>query len=91
VLHNCPCVAAAPHELSLLKKSMKFVLCDISSAFVCLVNYRKDSTRLGESFLAGIPIEVIPFAYVPIMNKIKKLFGGEVELRMARRKAVCMI
>ena len=50
----------------------------------------KDSVRLGENYLEGIPIEVIPFAYMPIKNKIKKLFGGEITLRMAKRKAVCI-
>lgn len=52
---------------------------------------RKESTKLGEKFHGGVPIEVIPFAYVPIMNKIKKLYGGEVELRIAKRKAVRII
>lgn len=43
---------------------------------------------LGERFKRGIPIEVIPFAYVPVMIKIKQMYHGVCELRMAKSKAV---
>lgn len=38
-------------------------------------------------FKKGIPVEVIPMAYVPVMKKIEKL-GLKPILRMARAKAV---
>ena len=38
-------------------------------------------------FKNGIPVEVIPMAYVPVMKKIEKL-GLKPILRMARAKAV---
>ena len=50
--------------------------------------FRKDSVKLGEKYKKGIPIEVIPSAHVPTKNKIQDKFGGKVELRMAKMKAV---
>lgn len=34
----------------------------------------------------GIPLEVVPLAYVPVMNRLKAL-GGKPVLRMAQQKA----
>lgn len=42
---------------------------------------------MGQQYKKGIPIEVIPFAYLPIKQKIKNLFGGNLMLRMAISKA----
>lgn len=53
----------------------------------CLL-FRKDSQVLGEQYKKGIPVEVIPLSYVPVMQKIQSLFGGKVQLRMAKMKAV---
>jgi len=44
--------------------------------------------KLGQQYKKGIPIEVIPYAYVPVSLKVEKHFGGKVELRMAQKKAV---
>ena len=52
------------------------------------INYRKDVKKLGESWSRGIPIEVLPLAHVPVARKINAMFGGEVELRMAKSKMV---
>lgn len=49
---------------------------------------RKDSKALGQQWKKGVPIEVIPMAYVPVSRKIAKCFGGEAKLRMAVSKAV---
>lgn len=49
---------------------------------------RKKSKSLGEQWKKGIPIEVIPMAYVPVTRALTKNFGGVVELRMAVSKAV---
>lgn len=53
----------------------------------CLL-FRKDSQVLGEQYKKGIPVEVIPLSYVPVMQKIQSRFGGKVQLRMAKMKAV---
>lgn len=52
--------------------------------------FRKDSRYLGDQYKKGIPIEVIPMAYFPVQEKIVALFGGKVDLRMAKMKAVCI-
>lgn len=49
---------------------------------------RKDSTVLGEKWVKGIPIEVIPMAYNPIKLKIESELGGQAILRQAKAKAV---
>ncbi|MHA1776473.1 MAG: ribose 5-phosphate isomerase A [Promethearchaeia archaeon] len=57
-----------------------------SKKLVIVADFRKESQYLGEQWHKGIPIEVIPFAYVPIQKKIEKL-GGKTVLRMAKNKA----
>lgn len=52
-----------------------------------MADYTKDSKQLGQQYRKGIPIEVVPLAYVPITNKIQAQFGGNVRLRMAVAKA----
>lgn len=54
----------------------------------CLLPLRKDSSALGQQWKKGVPIEVIPMAYVPVSRTIAKRFGGEAVLRMAVSKAV---
>jgi ribose 5-phosphate isomerase A len=55
--------------------------------FVIIADHTKNSARLGERYHRGIAIEVIPLAYVPVMNRVQKMFGGNLELRMAKSKA----
>lgn len=52
-----------------------------------IADHTKDSQRLGEKYKRGIPIEVVPMAFVPIAAKISKQFGGEAVLRSAISKA----
>uniref|UniRef100_A0A8D2N1M0 ribose-5-phosphate isomerase n=1 Tax=Zonotrichia albicollis TaxID=44394 RepID=A0A8D2N1M0_ZONAL len=47
----------------------------------------KKSDSLGEQWKKGVPIEVIPMAYVPVTKALTKKFGGVAELRMAVNKA----
>lgn len=54
---------------------------------IIVADYTKDSTHLGEHYKKGIPIEVVPMAYVPIKQKIEREFGGTLNLRMAVAKA----
>lgn len=59
---------------------------DANPASNCVL--RKKSKSLGEQWKKGIPIEVIPMAYVPVTRALTKNFGGAAELRMAVSKAV---
>ena len=56
-----------------------------SKKLVIIADFRKKSNKLGENWKKGIPIEVIPSSYVPIMEKLKKM-GGTPKLRMAHAK-----
>lgn len=62
------------------------IIASNSKKFVIVADFRKNSENLGTKWKKGIPIEVIPISYVPIMNKLRKL-GGSPILRMAQAKA----
>lgn len=62
------------------------IVASASKKLVIIADYRKDSNILGEQWKKGIPLEVIPLGYVPVMKKIEKL-GGKPVLRMAKMKA----
>lgn len=46
-----------------------------------MADFRKKSTKLGQNWSHGIPIEVLPAAYSLVQNMIEKLLGGNVILR----------
>lgn len=63
------------------------IVASCAQKMVVIADYTKDSQILGEQYKKGIPIEVVPMAYVPIAQKIEKEFGGTTKLRMAVAKA----
>ncbi|PZC82017.1 ribose-5-phosphate isomerase [Helicoverpa armigera] len=63
------------------------IVASCSKKLIVIADYTKDSKKLGDRYKKGIPIEVVPMAYVPIQNKIAALYGGEVKLRKAVAKA----
>ncbi|XP_053218125.1 ribose-5-phosphate isomerase isoform X1 [Podarcis raffonei] len=63
------------------------IVAGYAKSFIVIADYRKKSESLGEQWKKGIPIEVIPMAYVPISRALAKRFGGVAELRMAVNKA----
>lgn len=52
--------------------------------FFVIADSTKQSKVLGDKY-SSIPIEVLPFAYMPVMHWIKNQEGGECVLRMAQR------
>jgi len=62
------------------------IVASSSKNLIIIADYRKKSEILGENWNKGVPIEVIPFGYVPILKKLEKL-GGKPVLRMAKAKA----
>jgi ribose 5-phosphate isomerase A len=62
------------------------IVASCAKKFVIIADYTKDSDRLGQKWLKGVPIEVSPMAYVPVAVKLKNM-GGEPVLRMAISKA----
>jgi ribose 5-phosphate isomerase A len=61
------------------------IIASNSKKFVVVADYRKQSSKLGENWKKGIPIEVIPLAYAPLLKRFKNL-GGKPKLRMAKAK-----
>lgn len=55
--------------------------------FVVIADYRKDSTSLGQQWKKGVPIEVVPMAYVPVTQKLLSIGAKSAKLRMAVAKA----
>ena len=53
--------------------------------FIVIVDWRKISTRLGENWKKGVPIEVVPMASVPLIKKLNSI-GGKCNLREGRSK-----
>ena len=62
------------------------IIASNSKKLVIIADFRKNSENLGENWKKGVPIEVIPMAYVPLMRKFET-FKGKPTLRMARSKA----
>jgi len=62
------------------------IIASNSKQLIIIVDYRKRSEILGTNWKRGIPIEVIPMSYFPIMEKLKNL-GGKPVLRMAQSKS----
>ncbi|KAJ0179322.1 hypothetical protein K1T71_005034 [Dendrolimus kikuchii] len=63
------------------------IIASCSKKLIVIADYTKDSVKLGDRYKKGIPIEVVPMAYVPIKNKILAMYGGEIKLRNAVAKA----
>lgn len=63
------------------------VVASCAKELIIVADYTKNSKRLGDQYKRGIPIEVVPFGYVPVMGKVQAMFGGDVVLRMAIAKA----
>ncbi|KAK2577839.1 hypothetical protein KPH14_001104 [Odynerus spinipes] len=63
------------------------IIASCANEFIIIADYTKNSEKLGQQYKKGIPIEVVPMAYVPIQRKIEDSYGGDVKIRMAVAKA----
>lgn len=52
---------------------------------VLVADFRKHSRILGEKWKKGVPVEIIPYARTPLLEKLRGL-GGTPTLRQARAK-----
>ena len=62
------------------------IIASNSKELIIIADFRKNSETLGTNWKKGIPLEIIPMAYLPIMTKLENL-GGNPVLRMARSKS----
>lgn len=58
-----------------------------AAQFVVIADYRKDSKSLGQQWKKGVPIEVVPMSYVPVIQKLLSIGASSAKLRMAVAKA----
>lgn len=63
------------------------IVASCAEKLIIIADYTKNSKHLGDQYKKGIPIEVVPMAYVPIREHIAAKYGGELKLRMAIAKA----
>ena len=84
------CFSGFAHECSISLANSLELSQSCTKPSICS-NFRKDSKYLGENWQKGVPIEVIPLAYQPVINKLHSMLGGKAVLRMAKNKAVRML
>jgi len=64
------------------------VLAEAAKTFIVVADFRKNVEYLGTSFTSGVPIEVVPFAYASVLQKLRQEIGSpRASLRMAVKKA----
>ncbi|XP_012283374.1 ribose-5-phosphate isomerase [Orussus abietinus] len=79
-------------ELNLIKGGggcllQEKIVASCADRLIIIADYTKNSQKLGEQYKKGIPIEVVPMAYVPVQRKIEDNYGGSAKIRMAVAKA----
>jgi len=62
------------------------VLAEAAQTFVLVADYRKKSHTLGDSWSQGVPIEVVPFGYVRVLQRLRQIGSPNAALRMAKAK-----
>ncbi|KAK7062557.1 ribose-5-phosphate isomerase rki1 [Paramarasmius palmivorus] len=64
------------------------VIAEAALRFILVADYRKNVEYLGTNFKAGVPIEVVPFAYAKVLGNLHNVIGSpKATLRMAVAKA----
>lgn len=63
------------------------IVASCAKRLIIIADYTKNSEYLGQQYKKGIPIEVVPMAYVPLQQLIAQRYGGKLQLRMAVAKA----
>lgn len=63
------------------------VVASCAHELIIIADYTKNSKQLGDQYKKGIPIEVVPFAYIPVKIRVEAIYGGNLNLRMAVAKA----
>jgi len=64
------------------------VLAEAADTFILVADHRKNVQYLGTNFTQGVPIEVVPFAYVKVLQRLQHILGSpKATLRMAVKKA----
>ncbi|XP_065071527.1 ribose-5-phosphate isomerase-like isoform X1 [Rhopilema esculentum] len=62
------------------------IVASCAKKFVVIADNRKKSEKFGQKWTKGVPLEVVPMAYQPVLNKLKSM-RLTPSLRMAKAKA----
>ena len=78
------------NELNLIKGGggcllQEKIVASNSKMFLIIADWRKKSSKLGENWKTGIPVEIVPEAHKMLLRNLKSL-GGKPNLRMAKSK-----
>jgi ribose 5-phosphate isomerase A len=63
------------------------VLAEAANEFVLIADARKNSSILGTKWKQGVPIEVAPFAWASVLNKLQRMGCKAPKLRLGVAKA----
>jgi len=63
------------------------IIATYAKQLVIIADYRKESTKLGQQWRKGVPIEVIQLGYEPLCTRLQALGAKTTTLRMAKSKA----
>lgn len=63
------------------------VLAEAAKTFIIIADARKNSEILGTKWKQGVPIEVAPFAWASVLQKLQKMGCKQPKLRMGKAKA----
>ena len=71
------------HDLALIKGGggchlQEKVVASRCRVFVVVADQRKKSQKLGTSWTKGVPLEVVPFAYVPVLKALESIGGAPI-------------
>ena len=60
------------------------VIAEAANTFIIIADSRKNSRILGNKWKQGVPIEVAPFAWASVLNKLQKMGCTDPKLRMGK-------
>lgn len=68
------CLRLSVKVLDIIKiKFKEKIVASCAKSMIVIADYTKDSVKLGDQYFRGVPIEVVPMAYVPIKLKIEAM------------------
>lgn len=67
------------------------VLAEAANTFIMIADARKNSKILGDKWKQGVPIEVAPFAWASVLQKLQRLGSESPRLRFGKAKAGAVV
>ncbi len=61
------------------------IVAESAKKLIIIADWQKNSSQLGEYWVQGVPVEIIPEAHIPLVQKLEKM-GGKAKLRQGLAK-----